>query len=78
MQTPTGTGLKLLLWILSHLSISEAASSSSRKLKFGFLGSFAVVGRGKHLARWRVLVKSVGIYSTDVTDVVMISSEELG
>ncbi|XP_042570197.1 contactin-associated protein-like 2 [Cyprinus carpio] len=31
METPAGTGLKLLLWILSHISISQAASPSSQK-----------------------------------------------
>lgn len=35
------------------------------------------MGSGKHLARCRALVKSGGIYSTDVTGVVMNSSEEL-
>lgn len=36
-----------------------------------------MVGTGEHLARGRALVKSGGIYSTDVTGVVMDSSEEL-
>ncbi|XP_043082923.1 contactin-associated protein-like 2a [Puntigrus tetrazona] len=31
MEPPAGTGLKLLLWILSHISISQAASPSSQK-----------------------------------------------
>ncbi|NP_001268920.1 contactin-associated protein-like 2a precursor [Danio rerio] len=31
MQPPAGIGLKLLLWILSHISISQAASPSSQK-----------------------------------------------